>query len=132
MTYYRNLAIALRSRRLRENEIALVLCETYRESIRAGMSAEQLVGAADEYAASFTRGQAYSAGHRLAALMVIVAAALVIGHSALYALQGVGPEPGTLAFWLGPLLAVVVGVGGGFLLDHRLPRRFRKECLTKA
>lgn len=127
MTYYANLAAALRARKCTEEQILDALLTVREASTASGTTPDEEFGAASEYAEN------YSGSRRLTAVQLVrgvstVASILVIGALRLTAFRG-----GDLSWVIGQgvVVFVIIGAAGELVaswVSRRIPRRFHESA----
>jgi hypothetical protein len=124
-TYFRELALALRGRRIGEQEVTDALQEVQGESRAAGRHPEDVFGAAKTYAATFPTGKKRSIGGWLIqSVMFLGALALAVSllvNAVITDPDGGNPWLIVQVFGLA-LVSVAVAAVVGSQLDSRLPK----------
>ena len=115
MTYYHELARALRTRRLPEDEVLRILRETRATELTLDVPLRQELGEPAQHAADFPTGRTRSLGSWIA----ISGAVVVLGYLAVAFFVEPLPRPPLVS-----LLVVVAGSVIGFFVDKRLPAGF--------
>jgi hypothetical protein len=128
VSYYRELAFALRVRGLPEQKIRSTLEDVKSHSAESGREPAAEFGSPDDFAARFERIRASTAGRRFVAVMTVAAFGVVIGLLFLARLWESEMRLGGFSLpLLAGLVVALTGFLGGFLLDRRLPRGFNAD-----
>jgi hypothetical protein len=126
VNYYRDLAAALRGRRLRESEVQKCLEEVRGFAARSGTDPSVEFGDPGSYAARFPRGTTASRGRAFAGVLTVVAAVYLVVMVVTGLIAGVHLRVFGLSVPIfGSLLVCAVGLVGGLCIDRRLPGSLR-------